>query len=167
MCRSAIGGIQNVYIGNYTGRSTTPMTLTIGTTASVGQVTAFAGGTVSMYTHYQPNEVASWGSAGQFSTETGTAFYEQTVEFTLHQLSAATGTSIASLGQGAWVVMVLDMLGNYYLLGFYNGMRVSGATPGAGKAMGDLNGAVITMSSKEQLPFYQVTTAAALTLITA
>jgi sugar lactone lactonase YvrE len=60
---------------------------------------------------------------------------------------------------------VIDQNGNYWYIGNKNGARVTAATPGVGKAMGDLNGAVITFEGKEQVTAYQMTAAAALALI--
>lgn len=162
-CRDANGGIQEVYIGAYNGSA---MTYTLGTSSNENQITAFAGTTVSFYTIEQPQETASFTSPGEYSTENMSSFYTHTLDLTIYQLSASTNLTINTLGRGAWRIIVKDKQGNYFLLGYQNGMRVSSATPGLGKAMGDLNGATLTFTSKEPIMPYQITTAAALSVIT-
>lgn len=162
-CRDNAGGIQNIYIGNYNGSS---MTYTIGTSSDVGQITSFGGATVSMYTFNQPLESASLNMTGGFSTENGTSFYTQTVELVIHKMTAAHSTIVNTLGQGTWRIIVLDQNGRYFLVGAQNGARVSASTPGAGKALGDLNGYKLTFEAKEPLLPIEVTSTAALALIT-
>lgn len=157
-CRDNIGGVQNVYIGNFNGSS---MTYTVATNS----ITAFAGATVSFYTFQQPLETASFEQAGNYSTENGTSFYTQTVNITLQKLNNTSSALINTLGQGTWRIMVLDQNGVYWLIGAQNGARVSASTPNTGKALGDLNGAVITFEAKEPITAYQVSSAAALSLI--
>lgn len=158
-CRDNIGGIQEVYIGEYNSDS---MTYVLGTDSIIG---TFSGATVSFYTFEQELETASYTENGVFSTENGTAFYEQTLTITLHKLDAALRNKILLLGQGKWRIMVKDQVGNYHLLGKQNPIRVSAATPGVGKAYGDLNGVVITFLGKEPEPAHLVSSIAALKLI--
>lgn len=159
-CRDNIGGVQNVYIGTFNGSS---LTYTVSGTNS--QITAFGGATTSFYTFNQPLETASFEQAGNYSTENGTSFYTQTVNITLQKLTSTSASLVNALGQGTWRVIVLDQNGIYWLIGAQNGARVSAATPNTGKALGDLNGTVITFEAKEAITAYQVTSAAALALI--
>jgi len=158
-CRDNIGGIQEVYIGEYNGDS---LTYTFGVDNIIG---TFSGATVSFYTFEQEIETGSYTENGVFSTENGTAFYEQTLTITLHKLEAALRNKILILGQGKWRIIVKDQRGKYWLIGKQNPVRVSAATPGLGKAYGDLNGAVITFMGKEPEPAYEVASAAALSVI--
>ena len=160
-CRDNLGGIQKVFIGEYTGddlQYSFSIDNIISTFSAVGV-------TPSFYEFDQEIEVGSYQEAGQFSTENGTSFYEQTLEITLQRLDAVVRNQVKILGQGIWRILVLDQNGRYWLMGAVNGCRVSSATPGVGKAYGDLNGAVINFISKEKVPAYVVTEAAALTLI--
>jgi hypothetical protein len=160
-CRDNIGGIQEVYIMLYNGDS---LVYTYGTDNIIG---TFSGATVSAYTFEQDNEVASYTEAGQFSVENGTSFYEQTLSITLPKMDAALRNKVLILGQGLWRIMFKDQRGKYFLMGKQNPVRVSASTPGTGKAYGDLNGAMITFQGKEPEPAHEVTSAAALSLITA
>lgn len=158
-CRDNIGGIQEVYIGTWNGDD---LTYTLGTNSII---TAF-GGTFSPYfTFEQEMETGSYTEAGVYSTENGTAFYEQTLEITVHKLEAALRNQILILGQGKFRVLILDQRGKYFLMGFQNPVRVSASTPGLGRSYGDLNGAIITFLSKQPEPAHEVEAAAALTII--
>ena len=160
-CRDNLGGIQKVFIGEYTGDD---LSYTFGTDDIIGTFSA-VGVTPSFFEFEQEIEVGSYQEAGQFSTENGTSFYEQTLEITLQRLDAVVRNQIKVLGQGKFRCIILDQNGRYWLMGAQNPVRVSAATPGFGKAYGDLNGAVITFTGKEPVPAYEVTEAAALTLI--
>jgi len=160
-CRDNIGGVQEVYIGEWNSSS---MTYVYGADNIIG---TFSGATVSFYTFQQEIETASYTENGVFSIENGTSFYEQTLTITLHKIEAALRNKILLLGQGKWRVIVKDQRGNYFLMGHQNPVRVSASTPGLGKAYGDLNGAVITFMTKESVPAYEVAPSAALGLITA
>lgn len=160
-CRDNIGGVQEVYIGEWNSSS---MTYVLGTDNIIG---TFSGATVSFYTFQQEIETASYTENGQFSIENGTSFYEQTLTITLHKIEAALRNKILLLGQGKWRVIIKDQRGKYHLMGFQNPVRVSASTPNLGKAYGDLNGAVITFMTKESTPAYEVAASAALQVITA
>lgn len=162
-CRDSIGGIQSVYIGEFNGPS---LTWTLGTDlASPDIIGTFSGATVSFWEFEQEIETGSFTQAGQFSTENGTSFYEETVEITLQKLDASLRNKIKILGQGRWRIIVLDQRGKYWLVGAQNPVRVSASTPGVGKAYGDLNGSVLTFMGKDPLPAYEVSSGAAAQVI--
>jgi hypothetical protein len=158
-CRDNIGGIQEVYIGEWNGDD-----MTYGLTSS-GAITSFGGATVSFYTFQQEIETGSYTENGVFSTENLTAFYEQTLTITLHKLDASLRNKILILGQGKFRVIIKDQRGTYWLMGKQNPVRVSASNPGLGKAYGDLNGATITFLGKEPEIATVVESAAALTVI--
>lgn len=158
-CRDNVGGIQEVYIGEYNSDS---LTYVLGTDNIIG---TFSGATVSFYTFEQEIETGSYTENGVFSTENGTAFYEQTLTITLHKLDAALRNQILLLGSGKWRIIVKDQRGVYHLMGKQNPVRVSASTPGVGKAYGDLNGVVLTFLGKEPEPAHIVASAAALSVI--
>ena len=158
-CRDNIGGIQEVYIGTWNGSD---LTYTLGTNSVID---SFGGTFSGFYTFEQEIETGSFTEAGVYSTENGTAFYEQTLEITLQKLDAIIRNQVLILGQGKWRILILDQRGTYWLMGYQNPVRVSAATPGLGRAYGDLNGAVITFLGKEPEPAYVVNPLAAAQLI--
>lgn len=154
-------GIQEVYIGNW---NSTSMAMTIsGTTTS--QITGFTGTTQSFYKFQQQIEQAGFTETGNFSAENGTSFYEQTLEITVNNVDPTLVTTINTLGRGKWRVLILDQNGNYWLMGKQNPVNVTAIAGGLGKAYGDLNGFTITFTGKEYDSLYNVTTAAALQII--
>lgn len=158
-CRDNIGGVQEIYIGEYNGDS---LSYIYGVDNIIG---TFSGATVSFFSFEQEIETASYTENGVFSTENGTAFYEETLTITLHKLDAALRNKILLLGQGKWRIIIKDQRGVFHLMGKQNPVRVSASTPGVGKAYGDLNGAVITFMGKEPEPAHIVSSAAALNVI--
>lgn len=157
-CRNSNGGIQTIWIAPFT-----EITYTL--SADESTIVNFVGIQPTAYAFYQPVETSSWTSEGQFSTENGSSFYRQKVELTLHQMNATNNLTTNILGQGTWRILILDQNNRYFLIGLKNGARVISSTPGAGKAMGDLNGAVITFEALEDLTAYFLDTPAALQFI--
>ncbi len=161
-CKGA-AGISSVYIGSYTNN----LTYTLGTSSSLNQIVTFTAGTSSFYTFVQEVEQGSLTEKGNFNPQLGSAFYEQTAEITLTNVTQTLVDQVSSLGKGRWRIIVLDSNGNYWLLGKVNAVSVTDTTGGLGKALGDLNGYTITFTGKEADPLIQVTTAAATSVITA
>lgn len=160
-CRS-IAGIQAVYIGTW--QEPGPNSMTFGLTAS-GEITSFTGATVSFFKFTQDSEVGSYTEVPNVSIDNGTYFIEGTLEFTLYNYQQTLKNIVNILGQGRSRVIFLTEDGNYFLLGFQNPVNISGGNFGVGKAYGELNGAMITMTSKEQLGAVQVSSAAAASVI--
>jgi len=158
-CRDNLGGVQEVFIGDYNGDS---LTYQLGTNNIIG---TFSGTTMSFFPFEQEIETASFTENGVFSVENGTSFYELTLTINLYKLEASLRNKILILGQGKWRIIVKDQRGIYHLMGYQNPVRVSASTPGVGKAYGDMNGATITFMGKEPEPAYVVSTAAALSVI--
>jgi hypothetical protein len=155
-CRS-IGGIQAVYIGQW--QAPGPNSMVISVTAS-GEITGFSGATVSFFEFAQDSEVGSLVAAPQVSIENGTYYEEITLEFSIFNFTQEMQNALNSLGQSRWRVIVLTNDNHYFLLGYTNPVNISGGNYGFGKAYGDLNGAMITMTSKEQFGLKQVTSTA-------
>lgn len=157
-----IAGVQAVYIGEWNGND---IGYTIGTGSQAGQITAFTGATVSFYEFQQTIETGALTETGNFNVQNGTAFYEQTVEITVHNVTQTLIEQVNQLGRGRWRIIVQDVNGNYFLVGKVNPVQVSAVTGGLGKAYGDLNGYTITFTGKEFDALTQVTTSAALSVI--
>lgn len=157
-----IAGVQAVYIGEWNGSD---IGYTIGTGSVAGQITAFTGATVSFYEFQQTIETGSLTEAGNFNVQNGTAFYEQTVEITVHNITQELIEQVNVLGRGRWRILVQDVNGNYFLVGKVNPVMVSAVTGGLGKAYGDLNGYTLTFTGKEYDALQQVTASASLAVI--
>jgi hypothetical protein len=158
-----IAGVQEVYIGTWNDGS---LTYTIGTASELNQITAFTGATVSFYRFQQTIETGSLTETGNFNEQNGTAYYDQVVEITVQNTNQTLADTVNNLGRGRWRIIVLDVNGNYFLVGKQNPVNVSAIAGGLGKAYGDLNGFTITFTGKEYDVLTQVTSAAAAGVIT-
>ncbi len=157
-CR-AISGIQKVYIGTWNGTSLTY------TQDADGTIGTFSGATVSFYGFNQTIETSSFTFPAEINNENNAIAYTQTCAITIQGMSQALSNTIKILGQGVWRIILLDKMGNYWLMGYSGPVQVSALDGGLGKASTDLNGATITFTSKEVQPIYAVTAAAAATVI--
>jgi hypothetical protein len=153
-----IAGVQAVYIGEWNGGTASGG---IGYTTSGLTITAFTGATVSFYEFQQPIETGSLTETGNFNTQNGTAYYDQVVEITCHNIDASLIEQVNTLGRGRWRILVLDVNGNFFLIGKQNPVMVTSIAGGLGKAYGDLNGYTITFTGKEFDALAPVTAAAA------
>ena len=161
-CRTNQGGVKAVYIGTF---NDTSMTMTIGTGATVSEVTAFAGATVSFYTVTQRQEQATFTNTFVPSIDNGTTFWEQSVSIVVEQVDNVLANWINILGQGLWRIIVLDNNGSYWLVGSKNGAYMTTGAGGAHKAYGDGNKTTLTFVAKEPLHPYLVASSAATSVI--
>jgi hypothetical protein len=141
-----IAGVQAVYIGEWNGGTASGG---IGYTTSGLTITGFTGATVSFYEFQQPIETGSLTETGNFNVQNGTAYYDQVVEITTHNIDANLIGQVNTLGRGRWRIVVLDVNGNFFLIGKQNPVMVTAVAGGLGKAYGDLNGYTITFTGKE------------------
>jgi hypothetical protein len=155
----AQAGVQKVFIGTWNDSA---MTYTFGTNSII---TAFGGATVSCYTFQQTIETSSFTAPAEVNTENNAIQYNQTLAINVVGMNAALLNQIKILGQGVWRILILDKNGTYFLMGKSGPVQVSAIDSGLGKVGTDLNGAMITFTSKEDQPLYEVTSAAAATLI--
>lgn len=148
-CKSAVGGLKNVYFGPYSDT-------TAGLSPSSGTITL--NDTVNFY-KYEIKGNSSLETAINSSRENGTTFYESTLNLTLTFLDVATQEQIKLLAHGRPQIVVEDYNGNHFLVGKDNGCEVTGGTVVTGAAMGDLSGFTITFTAQETAPPFFCATA--------
>lgn len=141
-CKSAVGGLKNIYFAPYS-------TVTAGLTPSSGSVTLNQ--TESFY-KYEIKGNSSLETAINSSRENGTTFYESTLNATLTFLDVATQEQIKLLAHGRPQIVVEDYNGNFFLIGKENGCEVTGGTIVTGAAMGDLSGFTLVLTAQETAP---------------
>ena len=138
-CRTAIGGIRNVYfvsngdMGAYT-------LSTDGALTDLGETSA-------SFKYALIPQSSSFDETVTVSEENGTVFYEQVLTLALPNLSISALKELKSLTQGRFQVFVEDNnidtdtgFGALYLAGAYNGMTVTAGNVGRGQAFGDMSG---------------------------
>lgn len=161
-CTDSNGGVSEIYIGAYNGSA---MTYTIGTSSNVGKITAFAGVTNSFYTFVTEQQVAEFKEEGAFSPENGTTIYNQTLDMNILKQTAANKAMVDTLGVGRWRIIYKDNNDLYWYVGAKDGLKVTAMAGGSGKAKGDMNGMKVTFSGTEKYEAFEITQAAALSLI--
>jgi len=144
-CRDSIGGIQDVWIGNYSGTASYTLSAT-------NTITAFSGGTVSYFKFEQEMETGQFNQNGAYSVENGTVFFQQELLLTFHKHDATLRNQLLVLSQANMSVIVKDQRGVYWLMGYQTGVRATAGAMNTGKAFGDLNGFTITLTAKEPEP---------------
>ena len=147
-CKSAVGGLKNIYFGPYSD-------VTADLTDSSGTITL--DGNESFY-KYEIKGNSSLETAINSSRENGTTFYESTLNVTFTFLDVATQEQIKLLAHGRPQIVVEDYNGNGFLVGKDHGAEVTGGTIVTGAAMGDLSGFTLTLTAQETAPPFFVAT---------
>lgn len=155
-CKTATGGIKAVYFAQHAD---------VVLTRASGEVTdlEFAGGApTTLFKYNLPRGTGSFTDTITGSAENGTVFYEPSVTFMLHNLSAADQNEIKLLAQNRLVVFVQlnAKLSNGHdlvvCLGSDNGLELTTGTAASGAAFGDMVGYSLTFAGAETLPAAQV-----------
>jgi len=139
-CKEQVGGIKTVYFADF-GDLT-------GLTVSNGAIsTGLTGKT--LYRYELPDYTGNLTETLTASAESGTLFYEQALEITLHKLRAADSDEIKLLAKGRPHCIVVDNNDNKLLLGFQKGLNVTTVAGQTGTAAGDLSGYVLSFTASE------------------
>jgi len=147
-CRDNIGGVQEVYIANFSATQT----YTLDGDNNITGVAASG----TYYTFEQEMESAEFQQPGTLSTENGTVFFEQNLTLMFHKNDAALRNQLLLLAQGNLSVIVRDQRNEYWLMGYQNGVRATEASMATGKSFGDMNGVTVTLQGKEPVPAYRI-----------
>jgi hypothetical protein len=139
-CKEQVGGIKTVYFadfGDLTGLAVSNGTITTGLTGK------------TLYRYELPDYTGNLTETLTASAESGTLFYEQALEITLHKLRAADSDEIKLLAKGRPHCIVVDNNDNKLLLGFQKGLNVTTVAGQTGTAAGDLSGYVLSFTASE------------------
>lgn len=143
-CKDVVGGIKKIYLINFE-----PLTLT----EVSGEVTdiADAAGTADVdAVVYEVRHASSLTSNINSSRETGTTFFESTLELTFKKLSQEDNAELAIMAHGRPHIVVVDNNDNRMIVGHEYGCEVTGGTLVTGNAMGDLSGYTLTFTAQER-----------------
>ena len=147
-CKDSVGGIKNVYFVDFGGLGT----VTIANDEITNLTGTTIGGSANSLTAYK-YEVKGGSSLEQTVTasrETGTTFFEQTLNLTLKKLTKEDNKELRLMAYGRPHIAVEDYNGNVFMMGLENGADVSGGTVVSGTAMGDMSGYTLTFSAQEK-----------------
>jgi hypothetical protein len=151
-CKDNTGGIQEIYIANFSGSATYGL--------DADNIITSTNSSASFYTFEQRNENAEFTSEGQHSVENGTNFWIQTANLIFHKNEADVRNTLLLLAKSSLSAIVLDQNGKYWLMGKQNGVELVGSSTSFGKAYGDLNGVTISIEAREPEPAHEMSSAA-------
>lgn len=151
-CRDGVGGIEAVYFAE-------PGNVTI--VDASGTVTGITKANGKRFWKFEvPTKSSATASSNPVgSTENGTLFFEQSVEFPINKRDATTRNVITTLAKNKVVVVTKDKDGVYRMYGKQNGMYLGSSTGTTGAAAGDANGYVLKFEGTEMEDFFVVTNA--------
>ena len=139
-CKEQVGGIKTVYFADFGGLT--------GLTVSNGVISSGLTGK-TLYKYELPDYTGNLTETLTASAESGTLFYEQVLEITLHKLRAADSDEIKLLAKGRPHCIVVDNNDNQLLLGFQKGLNVTTVAGQTGTSAGDLSGYVLSFTASE------------------
>lgn len=144
---ASIGGVEKVYIGTYD--ESVKYTLD-----ADNMITAVATGTPTVYLFEQDVESASLIQNGQFNRANLTVFQESILAIKLFAWTKELRNTYNALAKAPLFAVVKSNAGLYYLAGLETAGRATEGALNLGLAMGDMNGATISISWKSQNGVY-------------
>jgi hypothetical protein len=144
VCKTAVGGIDAIYFINYgdMGAITYDATFTDSIATVAGVTSLFK---------YELKGTNSFEQTITSSRENGTTFVEQTLTFTIKNLTELAHKEMKLLSFGRPHVLVQTRNNQFFLAGLEHGMDVTTGLVSNGTAMGDLSGYTMTMVGQETL----------------
>jgi len=143
-CNDGVGGIDKVYIANYSASTT----YTVSADNTITGITS--GGT--FYSHEMPKEASSFVENSTTSGEFGANSTEQLLTLRFNKNSADIRNRVLLLMQGRTRVIVKYVSGKYFLMGKSFGVDATTGTGTSGKAFTEGNGWVVVLRSTEIAP---------------
>jgi hypothetical protein len=142
-CKDSIGGLKEVYfaavedVASWTG--------------SAGTYTAVTMDAGKYFWKYDlVKESSNFAEAVNTNVQNGTVFYAQTLEIILNKLQVNTRNEILLLAKNNLVAIVKDNNDAQWILGFSNGLDITGGGSATGTAFGDRNGYTLTFTGNEK-----------------
>lgn len=150
-CRDSAGGIEEVYITEWSNVATIAETSGVVTSITMNSGKKF-------FTFQLEKENGMFDETEQASVENGTLFYEGVLSFTTKKMTAAARNAFNILAKNRLMIIFKDRNGAYWLLGRYGAAdKVGENKTSTGKAFGDLNGYTLTFTTKEKEPAFSFT----------
>jgi hypothetical protein len=158
-CRDGVGGIDAVYFAEFANMTVVDAS---------GTVTGITKATGKRFWKFEvPTKSSATATSNPTgSTENGTLFFEQTVDFPVNKRDATTRNIITTLAKNKVIVITKDKDGTYRMYGKGYGMYLGASTGTTGAAAGDANGYVLKFEATELEDFFVVSSAVGLALET-
>ena len=142
-CKDSIGGLKAVYFA-----AVEDIASWTGSAGNYTAVTMDAGKTFFKYDLVK--ESSNFAEAVNTNVQNGTVFYAQTLEIVLNKLQVNTRNEILLLAKNNLVAIATDSNGFSWVLGFANGLDITGGGSATGTAFGDRNGYTLTFTGNEK-----------------
>ena len=146
-CKTAVGGLDAIYIINYGDYAATDLTYDGTNTDMINDINS-----VSNVYKFELKGANSFEQTINSSRDNGTTFVEQTLTVNLKQQSAAKTKLVKLLSYGRPHIIVRTRANQYFLAGLERGMDLTTGVISNGTAMGDMNGYTLTFSGQENIP---------------
>lgn len=146
-CKSAVGGLDAIYIINYGDYTATDLTYDGTNTDMINDINS-----VSNVYKFELKGANSFEQTITSSRDNGTTFVEQTLTVNLKQQSAAKTKLVKLLSYGRPHIIVRTRANQYFLAGLERGMDLTTGVISNGTAMGDMNGYTLTFTGQENIP---------------
>lgn len=146
-CKSAVGGLDAIYIINYGDYAATDLTYDGTNTDMINDING-----VSNVYKFELKGANSFEQTITSSRDNGTTFVEQTLTVNLKQQSAAKTKLVKLLSYGRPHIIVRTRANQYFLAGLERGMDLTTGVISNGTAMGDMNGYTLTFTGQENIP---------------
>ena len=160
-CRDGVGGIDAIYFAEF-GNITT-MAESSGTITGITKVAG-----KKFYKFQVPTKSTATASSNPVgSTENGTLFFEQSIDFPINKRDATTRNIITTLSKNRVICVTKDKDGIFRMYGKEYGMFLGASTGSTGAAAGDANGYVLKFEGQEKEDFFVVSDAVGAALETA
>lgn len=140
-CKSNVGGLRNMYVGNFTATMYDTMTVV------ADEITALVT-PVNVFKFELRGDNNTFEESNENSRDNGTSFWTQTASIAIKKQDNITQGQLKLLSYGRPHVILEDYNGNFRLLGAQNGCEISVSTA-TGGAMGDMNGYTLAIEGKE------------------
>lgn len=151
-CRDAVGGIDAIYFAEFADMTVVDAS---------GTVTGITKATGKQFWKFELPTKSSAAAASNpvGSTENGTLFFEQTIDFPVNKRDATTRNIVTTLAKNKVVAVTFDKDGVYRMYGKNNGLYLGASTGASGAAAGDANGYILKFEGSEKDDFFVVTDA--------
>ncbi len=160
--KNNVGGIEAIYLANFKELVPSPSVSNIVyDDVTTGQITAITGVTgTTFYTFDTVKETSSLAEAINVNVQNGTLSFVPTISLVMNKLTTEKRNLIHMLATGTLIAVVKDNNGAYWMAGFKKGLDVTAVEASTGTALGDRNGATITLTGAEPVPMATLTSGA-------
>jgi hypothetical protein len=148
-CKDSVGGLANVYFIIYDDFTFSEVSYDVTDTDVIDELSATG---ITAYKYELKSTSNSFEQTINSSRDTGTTFFEQTLNLTFKKLTKEDNKELKLMAYGRPLVIVEDNSGNLFLAGLEHGMDVTGGSVVTGGAMGDLSGYTLTLTGQEKVP---------------